>query len=52
MKGAEQIRLLEQWMQHLDEGTTVDASGMHRNPAEVDTSPEIARRGSRQSSAS
>ena len=44
MEKAEQIRLLRQLMQHLDEGTNVDAGGLRRNPVEVYTSPEIARR--------
>ena len=42
MEKQEQIRLLKQLMQHLDDGTNVDAGGMRRNPASAYTCPELA----------
>jgi phenylpropionate dioxygenase-like ring-hydroxylating dioxygenase large terminal subunit len=44
MEKQEQIRLLKQLMQHLDDGTNVDAGGMRRNPASAYTCPELAAR--------
>ena len=44
MEKAEQIRLLKQLLSHLDNGTNVDAGGLRRNPTEVYTCPDLARR--------
>jgi phenylpropionate dioxygenase-like ring-hydroxylating dioxygenase large terminal subunit len=42
MKKAEQIRLLKLLMQRLDDGTTVDAGVMLKNPTDVYTCPDLA----------
>lgn len=41
MQHAEQLRLLDGLLAHLDAGTNVDAGGMMRNPVDAYTDPEI-----------
>jgi nitrite reductase/ring-hydroxylating ferredoxin subunit len=44
MQSDEQIRVIERLMQHLDDGTTVDAGGQVRNPVSSYTCPDLAQR--------
>ncbi len=44
MERAEQVRVLKRLMDHIDNGTNVDAGGIRHNPAEAYTSPDIAAR--------
>ena len=44
MEKSEQVRLLKELMSHLDNGTNVDAGGLRRNPMEVYTCPDLARK--------
>ena len=44
MERQEQLRVLKLVMQRIDEGTTVDAGGIRRNPAWVYTCPDLAKK--------
>jgi len=44
MKKDEQVRLLKLLMQRLDDGTTVDAGRMLKNPTSVYTCPDMAQK--------
>ena len=42
MEQRQQVRILEQMLQHLDNGTNVDAGGIRRNPISAYTCPDLA----------
>jgi phenylpropionate dioxygenase-like ring-hydroxylating dioxygenase large terminal subunit len=44
MERQEQIRLLKEIIDHLDNGTTVDAGGIRHNPTWVYTCPDLAKK--------
>ena len=44
MRHDEQIRLVKELLARLDSGTNVDAGGLRKNPVEVYTDPELAKR--------